>query len=438
MNIDKHFLSQDSRPFGTTLSNNKWVQRIGVLLLLIVGMGFAVPLTTVEEELPIADRVNVLLLSAQGDASGPEGDWNRQKSIVAGNGLFVLTPDDSGTSTTRSEELLKLTKLLLEKTVLSSTGQIGTWMGDGTLHAVELDLFGTDDPLAAPAATERLGTVGKLTGLDSSGLPATLGWIYCYDSTLYQARLTALASATGGTVTGNQTLFTGPTIQSKGEGSFAIFLNTDNSSIVGDLLSNGGIRVDGDNNAIADNLTARSSIVATGTGGTLGTQIFVTPVTALPTPEQTALQYENLAKANSTFFTSSITIVGDGAGGFETSQGLPISGVVYAVGDISANFSGLTGSLTLISEGSIEFLGSNNNISAAVDDLGVWAIKDPTGQVDRDVVVSGAGNSLVGRVFAPGGAVEIQGDDNFLVGSLYGWKVVVAGDGQTISDGTSL
>ena len=438
MNFDQHFLSRDSRPSESTLTANKWFQRTGLLLLLILGMGFAVPLTTVEEEFPIANRVHGLLLSAQGDASGPETEWDRQKSILAGNGLIVVTPDDSGSSTSRSEELLKLTKLLLEKTVLPSSGQIGTWLSDGTLHAIELDLFATNDPLHAPAASERLGTIGKLTGLDSGGQPATLGWIYCYDSTLYQARVTALASATGGPVAGNQTLFTGPTIQSSGEGSFAVFLNMDNSSIVGDLLSNGGIRVDGDSNEVTNYLTARSSIVATGTGSSLGTEVTVTQVSALPTPEQTALQYENLAKATSTFFNMSITIVGDGAGGFETSQGLPISGVVYAAGDISANFSGLTGSLTLISEGSIEFLGSNNNISAAVDDLAAWAIKDPVGQEDRVLVVSGADNSFVGRVFAPGGTVEVLGDNTSIVGSLYGRKVVVAGDGQAISDGTTL
>ncbi len=414
----------------------RWIGRLALLFSVFVGVGFALPLPETQEDFSLSPRLNALVLSAQGDVLGPESEWGRQKNTIAGTSLSVILPDDSDLSSARRSELLLLSKHLFEQTVASSTGQIGTWLSDGTLAGIEFELFGSNDPVSAPLAADRLSTIGRLAGLDDAGQPATLGWVYCYDAAKLQARSTALASTTGGAVTTSETLFTGPVVQASGEGSFAVYLQTVDSHVRGDLVSNGGIRINGNDNSALEYLRAGANIVATGTGTTLGSRFTGTPVVSLPTPQQAALAYENLAKANSTFFNSAITIVDDGAGGFETSQGIPISGVVYVVGDITVSLSGATGNLTLIAEGSVEYLGNNNSIDPAVDALTTWAIKDSNGQVDNDVVVSGTGNSFTGRFFAPGGTVEVAGNDTTIVGSLYAWKVVVAGERQSVGDGT--
>ncbi|MFT5284816.1 MAG: hypothetical protein ACI8TQ_000975 [Planctomycetota bacterium] len=407
-----------------------------VALAIASSLALAATASATQESFALSPSLNSDLLIAQGDVSGPEGEWGRTKSVLAGSGVVALTPNDESLDSQRIIQILTLSKDLYTETVAASTGAIGGWLSAETLYAVEYELFGTSDPVSMPSAGQYLGSVATLTGLDAAGQPATLGQMYCYDLAKYNARVAALAPQTGGGLSAQTRLYPGPVLQASGAGRFTLNVQAENTALKGMLWSNGGVRLAGQNNSVPNRLHARGTIDITGTGHTYGAQVTETSDVALIPTERTAAQYEALASANSTFFNSSVTLVVDGAGGVETSQGLPVTGVVYAAGDITVAFSGVTVSLTLIAEGSIEIFGSNNNIDAAVDDLLVWAVADPTGGQDNDVLLSGDTNTFAGRLHAPGGAVNISGDDYVITGALSGWKVLIDGDGHIIGDGT--
>jgi hypothetical protein len=364
-------------------------------------------------------------------SSGPEGDWGCVGVELFGEGLSCIVPIDEVNDPPRQSELLSLTKLLFEDTVVISNGPIAAWAADGTLQAIEYDLFGTDDPGAKPEADDCLD-VAEL--LDPSG--AVVAKMYCYDAAQYAARVSDLVSAKGGTPLDEFGVFTGPTLQSGTSGQFSMHLLTNGTTTRGQVRSNGWIRIDGDNNSVSDVLRYRESYVSRGEANTVAGFVYEAAVTPLPAPPRTAAQYEVDATANGTFFNDSITIVSDGLGGLKTTNDVPISGVVYSTGNILVQDGSLTASLTLVAEGSIELGGDANVLSAASDHMLAWAVDDGDPETLNDIVVAGEGNHLFGRLYAPGGSIGVLADGQTLLGNLIAAKILVSGDGHSFGDGT--
>ena len=121
-----------------------------------------------EEQISLPPEENQRFLVCAGGGSGDPGtDWSYREVLGAGLGLRTIMPIDNAAQSGRVQDVLRMAHLLLPVTVLNSSGQIGTWLANGTLYGVEFDVF-SDDPQAKPAVSERLGTDGLILGLDES------------------------------------------------------------------------------------------------------------------------------------------------------------------------------------------------------------------------------------------------------------------------------
>ncbi len=363
--------------------------------------------------------------------AGPEGEWDRGTMGMAGTNLVVITPNDEVTSPARTREILSLAKLIFEDTVMVSTGQIGAWYGNGMLAGVELDYFGSADPTSRPQPGEYLGTVGRLQCLDEIGDPIDLGWVYCYDAAQLAAREAAL-DAGGGL---DKLVFHGPVLQSSGTGTQSMFLLTSNTSVQGEVQTNGAFKLIGSDVVAPERIRSMGGSTVRGSGHSLGELVVETQAFTLPAPSGSAGHYQGLATANGTFFNQDV-VIRQGAHGPETDQGILLSGVVYSTGDIVVESGALSASLTLISEGNVELGGSKNSLGAAVDGLLAWAIDDGDPETENNVVITGTANTLVGRMFAPGGRFALLGDDAVITGNVIADTILVTGDGHSIGDGT--
>jgi hypothetical protein len=375
--------------------------------------------------------VNAGRLSTVVDGNaGPGGDWDCVSVELFGDGLKALVPLDQSGNAPRQTEILALVKVLLEDTLAVSSGTIGAWASDGTLEAIEYDVFGGDDPGAKPKADDCLDVADLL---DPSGV--LVGKMYCYDAAQYAARVSDLVSAKGAPLV-EFGVFTGPTLQSGTSGQFSMCLLTNGTTVQGQVRSNGWIRIDGDNDVVSGALRYRESYVSRGEANTLGGFVYDAAAASLPAPPRSAAQYEADAIANGTFFNASITIVSDGIGGLKTTNDVPISGVVYATGNILVQDGSLTASLTLVAEGSIELGGDANVLSAASDHVLAWAVDDGDPETLNDIVVAGEGNHLFGRLYAPGGSIGVLASGQTLLGNLIAAKILVSGDDHSFGDGT--
>ncbi len=107
-------------------------------------------------------------------------------------------------------------------------------------------------------------------------------------------------------------------------------------------------------------------------------------------------------------------------------------GLYYATGIIKMDASDITAAVTLVSEETIEFSGSNQRLTAYMDDLLAFGGIDYTG-IDRcdkfGVSMNGSNNEWTGIVYAPKSLIEMNGSDNGTIfrGALIGWSVRLNG-----------
>lgn len=364
---------------------------------------------------------------------GPEGEWNCMNVGLVGTGLRCITPNDQHGYDPRITELLSMTKLVLADTVLAAGGEIGSLVAAGTIVAMELDVFGDDDPTGKPASSEHLSTIGLLAAAEG-GQVVEKGFVYFYDTAQWEARQAAVAASMGGMPMDEYDVFHGPLLQSSAAGTYSMYLLTSQSAFQGEILTNGVLRLSGSHNKVAELSRYHEGYSLRGDDNVFGGYHVEPAPLALPMPCATSASYLQAALSNGTYFSGPVTIV-QGATGPEVANA-SVSGVVYATGHITIE-DGVAGALTLVSEASIELAGDDIALVAAVDGLLAWSIDDESPSTPSDVVVSGKGAVLVGRIYARGGVFDLLSDGLTLTGSVTANSVLVSGGGHTIGDGTA-
>ena len=98
--------------------------------------------------------------------------------------------------------------------------------------------------------------------------------------------------------------------------------------------------------------------------------------------------------------------------------------MVYATGDITIDSSGLSGEVTLIAQGAIDFAGSSCLLTPAQDDLLMWS----TSTTATDAIsLDGSGCVLTGAVYAPHVEFRVGGSSNTLTGRVLADTVKITG-----------
>ncbi len=378
--------------------------------------------------------VSTALVGDHGDvvASGPThgGGIERYMSVeIAAENLRVLVPIDIVNDPARTTELLKFVQKMITETVLSapSSTDIGTWRDNGTLHAVEALFLDSNNP-PGPASTEALATTGDVEG----DLGEEVGTLYCYDQALYDARVSALETSLGHALE-QHTIWLDPVFQTNGP-ALALRVNGTGNTFHGDVQTSGKMVVEGSNHELSRESCYGATLEVSGTGHLFGAQTHsaAEPLPAIPHDQN---WYDTQATADGTRFVGDISIVADSNGLPVTQTGsIALNGkTVYSTGNISVIGDGIQGSFTLVAEGSIDFVGDNCDLGAAVDHM--LAISFSADPIDS-FGVSGDSNSFTGTFRATNLRAEITGSDNLFTGSVVAKKGRVLGDDNILSDGT--
>jgi len=123
----------------------------------------------------------------------PDVDWGMAEYDASNTSIDMIVPSDHSDIPARNSEIAALCDDLMQATVLASSGPIGNLRAAGTLYGVEFDIF-DDDPTTKPTSSQRLSVVGVIKGYDDLDEFRTLGLIYCFNESQYNARLSQLAS----------------------------------------------------------------------------------------------------------------------------------------------------------------------------------------------------------------------------------------------------
>ena len=364
-------------------------------------------------------------------STGPASDWNHFDMGVPEIGLRSIMPNYDRDDPLNIELMNRFNKHLIPETVLASSGQIAAWHADDTLFAIEFDVL-TNDPYDPPAANEQLGVKGIIEGFDTNQQYGELGFMYCYDEELYDDRIAYLESQMG-YAPAQPTVWLGEMLQSGGSGFKAIRLSGLGNTIIGGLHSNGDLRIGGQSWYIPQALyRVGLLLIQPGAGHDLGPRE-VTTSRALPAPRHDAAWYQAQATANGTYFVGDLVVYNDGQGGLESQNGVALSGVVYATGEILIEGSGLTGTVTFVAQGAIDFPGSDCLLTAAEDGLLLWSTSTAAAEA---IALDGSGCHLTGAVYAPGLEFRVGGSTNELKGRVRAKFVKITGSQNTFTDGT--
>ncbi|MEW6073230.1 MAG: hypothetical protein AB1726_11655 [Planctomycetota bacterium] len=365
------------------------------------------------------------------EAERPGSDWNHFDMKVAETTIRAILPNYLSGDPVNIEEMNRFNKHLVADTVLKSTGEIATWLQNGTLVAVEFDVLASD-PFDPPPPDQHMGTIGQIEGENLLGQYGVLGTMYCYDQEDYNNRIAYLVLMMG-REPNRPTVWLGDTLQSGASGSTSMRLSGATNTVVGSVHSNGDLRLSGTGYIMLQKITFVGLFLTQPGAGNLLGPVVQAPSKALPSPAHDAAWYLAAATANGTFFAGDLSILDDGAGGLASATGVALSGVVYATGAITIESSSLTGTVTLVAGGTIDLAGSNCLLGAAVDDLLLWS----TSTIATDAVaLDGSGCVLTGAAYAPGVEFRVGGSTNQLTGRILASKVKVTGSLNTFTDGT--
>lgn len=118
-----------------------------------------------------------------------------------------------------------------------------------------------------------------------------------------------------------------------------------------------------------------------------------------------------------------------GTTGFYFTESTIPSGLYYTTGDIKITGSNVTGTVTLVAEGTIEWSGHNGTLQAYMDNLVLFSAA--AGGCNKDVI-SGAGSehTIIGNVSGLGGLVDITAADNTF-GTIIGLSIKTRSTGGT-------
>ena len=363
----------------------------------------------------------------------PIHNWNCMCIDVAALPVGILLPNDLSGDADRARELLTMVKGVYEEGLLPAGGQIGTWLANGDIAAIEVRWSDGANTIDPPALDDHLGTIGKVQNPEGE----ILADIYCYDATLLANREAELVLETGGPLLMYR-IWLGPVFLSCGLGAHALKFSGTENTVIGDATTNGDLRVTGDDHVAEDRLRYGGSATVTGSGHSLPDMAQGASNLPLAPLPSSAAAYLALATANSTAFVGDVTIQAGGSTGLQTDTGTPLSGVVYATGRIYVEGNAVVGTITLVSELGISISGDENELTAAVDDVLAIVLGGavPVNRLDNNILVDGRLGAYEGSIWAPGGDVEIVATSSELTGCVVAENIRFAGYGNVFSDGS--
>ena len=107
-------------------------------------------------------------------------------------------------------------------------------------------------------------------------------------------------------------------------------------------------------------------------------------------------------------------------------------GVYCSTQDIQLSGQGISGNVTLVAADEVKISGSDFNLTAYYEDILAFSAASHGSAID----MSGSGGSWTGLIYAPDGAVKLQGSDNLSVsGSIVADQVIISGSGFSITAG---
>lgn len=349
-------------------------------------------------------------------AGCPENDWNCLDVAIGGQDMQAIMPryfqPDVLDSTPEMLELARVVAPIL----LASNGALGSGLADNSVFGVEMKLL-NDDPNLPADAGDRLAITATL--IASTG--ETLGTVYAFDEPQYGARLAALNT------TGQNMVWTSNLGHGDFQGAKSVWIAGDDNSVNGSLKANGAFRITGDNHCIDGNMTYATQLTIQFGSHALGPQVQQPAASLAPTPH-TAAWYQSNADHS---FTGDVSILDDGAGGMRLGDGTPISGLVYASGQISIEGNDIDSNATFVAGTGVEVIGNRVKLTPAIDQVFAYSL----GTVAADgISVSGSEGLLVGSMHAPNARIVINGSSNEVFGSMHANRIRVAGMGNSFSN----
>ncbi len=358
--------------------------------------------------------------------------WNCICVEIAAHPVGVILPNDLSGDAQRTRELLLMLEGGYEEAFLGAGGQIGAWRDNGTLAGIEFGWPGALNPVPGPAEGQHLGTVGRV----ENAAGEMLAEIYCFDSDQMANRVAQLESITGNALI-QEKVWLGPMLLSSSKGSHAMDISGTGNVIYGDVTTGGDFVVTGDGHNVEDQVQYGENESVSGSGHSIPDMTLDASTLALPAFPSLAVNYKAQALANGTSFVGDIKIEGGGTTGLRTSDGTPLSGVVYSTGRIYVAGNGLSGTVTLVSELGVLLSGNDNVLTAAVDDVLAITLGGAVAEerIDNNILVEGRLCSFEGSLWAPTGAVEVVATGCRLTGRVVAYKIRYSGYENTLTDG---
>ena len=118
-----------------------------------------------------------------------------------------------------------------------------------------------------------------------------------------------------------------------------------------------------------------------------------------------------------------------------SSSGEVLDGLYYVTGDVKLSGRELSGEVTIVAQGRIHVSGSNHGFTAYSGDLLFFSQEGYGGQKGcSKAVIEVAGSGMVwdGVVYAPGGLIEVSGNDSVLKEPLIGAAIKLSGSNLEI------
>ena len=408
-------------------SNHKTSFRLGLRSFGLLAL--TLPLAAQQQLSVSSDLSSDILTNQSSAASGPELEWSRFEIRLNETGYGNIIANYQTSDPTSVAQQKSLAKDLWTETFFAAGGNVGALRDGGTLAGFEFTIFEASNPVGGPSSWE---DAAEIVGPDASGNTVHLGTLYLYGQADWDARLSFLAAQAGGTPLSQYDVWDGPTFHASGTGN-ALRMGGDGNTLIGDAYSADQFQLGGSNWTALSLALYVGSYTQFGNGHQLGASQSST-TQATPAPLQSSSAYIALAASAGQSFTGDLVILNDGNGGAMTSAGAPLSGVVYASGDVLVDGSYISESLTIIAGGSIDESGSNNVLSYAVDGLLFWSLSTDTADA---VAIDGQSNLLTGAVHGPSVEVRVGGSNNTMTGRLAGARVKITGNTNLFSDGTN-
>jgi hypothetical protein len=220
-----------------------------------------------------------------------------------------------------------------------------------------------------------------------------------------------------------------------------------NNTIIGGIHSNNDIQITGQFNLVQGIATYHTSIDAKPLNVTFDPSVNNPLQAPLIEPP---LVYELADYADGGSRAAAATAVGEYVyvpgsidmkwleknGFYDKATGVLRDGLYYATGNIKINGGDLTGNVSFVAEGTVDLSGPNQSFTAYIDNIMAFAGKtfsvDAVACNSAVITLSHSGNSYVGVFYAPGGQVNLSGQDITIRGGVLAYSIDLSGRSITV------